>query len=80
MHKSESARSHEIDKQLKKEKEKLRPENHVKVLLLGPANSGKTTVLKQILLFHGKTFDHAERVNFKVTIFQNIVNTNLQYR
>jgi translation elongation factor EF-1alpha len=55
----------------------MKPENHVKVLLLGPADSGKTTILKQVLLFHGMEFVPEELKAFKIAIYRNIIS-NMQ--
>ncbi|KAI8913307.1 G-protein alpha subunit-domain-containing protein [Gorgonomyces haynaldii] len=49
-------RSKEIDAWLKAEGKKLDPQNHLILLLLGPSDSGKSTVLKQMTLLHGKGF------------------------
>lgn len=47
------------------------------MLLLGPADSGKTTVLKQLLLHHGKKYEKEEKELFRITIYQNIL-TNMK--
>lgn len=60
-----------IDKQLKKEKKLAR--RRQRVLLLGTAESGKSTFLKQMRIIHGERFREDEMLLFKLTIYQNIV-------
>ena len=40
----------------------------VKVLLLGAAESGKSTLVRQIRLIHGQTFNHEEILRYKNNI------------
>lgn len=71
-------RSKEIDKIIKKEKEELEMSGW-KVLLLGPASSGKSTLLRQMRLIHSGGFTEIERDIFKALIYTSIVQnmTNL---
>ena len=62
-----------IEKQIQEEKVKKEKETHFLLLLLGPGDSGKSTVLKQITLLHGPGFSDAEREKFKFRIHFNII-------
>lgn len=42
--------------------------------MLGAGESGKSTVLKQMRLIHAKGFSAAERKQWKVTIFNNLLH------
>ena len=66
-------KSNEIDLQLKKEAEMLDPKRRALLLLLGPADAGKTTVLKQMMLLHGDGFAPTFREELKAAIHKNIV-------
>ncbi len=66
-------RSIEIDKQLKKERELRKSQKNVVVLLLGPSDSGKTTILKQFFLHFGKRYTDEERRAFRADIAQNVI-------
>ncbi|GAA95470.1 uncharacterized protein L969DRAFT_92602 [Mixia osmundae IAM 14324] len=44
----------------------------VKMLLLGPGESGKTTVLKQMKIIHLKGFGHHEIERYRQQVFRNI--------
>ncbi|KAI8913300.1 guanine nucleotide binding protein, alpha subunit, partial [Gorgonomyces haynaldii] len=54
-------RSDEIDRFLKQESIKFDPSKSVFLLLLGSADSGKTTVVKQLIILHGKGFTEEQR-------------------
>lgn len=49
-HAKESVRSRQIDKQLQNIHQQF--ENAIKILLLGTAESGKTTIIKQMKILH----------------------------
>lgn len=71
--KREAYLSQEIDKALKEE-ELSRKRNPIqKMVLLGPADSGKTTLLKQMKILHGDGFSEHEREEFRVKIIHNIM-------
>lgn len=55
---TESKRSKDIDKELNKDKEKLNRE--IKVLFLGPLNSGKTTLFKQLQIIYTEGLNYVE--------------------
>lgn len=65
------ARSRKIDKQLAQEKVQYR--RQVKILLLGAGESGKSTFLKQMRIIHGKDFDHEALLDFRSTIYSNVL-------
>ncbi|XP_023670696.1 guanine nucleotide-binding protein subunit alpha-12 isoform X2 [Paramormyrops kingsleyae] len=45
----------------------------VKILLLGAGESGKSTFLKQMRIIHGKEFGQKALLEFRDTIFENII-------
>ncbi|XP_038130848.1 guanine nucleotide-binding protein subunit alpha-11-like [Cyprinodon tularosa] len=63
--------SKEIEKQLKKDKEKQKRD--LKLLLLGPGESGKSTFIKQMRIIHGKGYDESDRKGFNKLVCQNII-------
>ncbi|KAJ3019109.1 UNVERIFIED_CONTAM: hypothetical protein HDU68_010816 [Siphonaria sp. JEL0065] len=65
--------SHKIDKKIKEEKQKLDSEQLVKLLLLGPGEAGKSTVLKQLMLMYGKGFSDQEIQTYAKTIKYNLI-------
>ncbi|XP_076865319.1 guanine nucleotide-binding protein subunit alpha-12a [Brachyhypopomus gauderio] len=64
-------RSREIDATLARERRSIR--RLVKILLLGAGESGKSTFLKQMRIIHGKEFDQKALLDFRDTIFENII-------
>lgn len=64
-------RSREIDRNLQAEKKQLRAE--IKILLLGAGESGKSTFLKQMRIIHGEDFDEEARLEFRPTIYHNVM-------
>lgn len=64
-------RSRQIDKQLQQERRSLKQE--IKILLLGAGESGKSTFIKQMRIIHGSDYSQAERVEFRHTIFHNML-------
>ncbi|KAF9088882.1 guanine nucleotide-binding protein subunit alpha, partial [Mortierella sp. AM989] len=67
------SRSDAIEDLLGKDRIKLRKE--IKVLLLGAAESGKTTVLRQIRGYHGQSYSEEELQAFKKIVFANIIES-----
>ncbi|CAI2183452.1 10268_t:CDS:2 [Funneliformis geosporum] len=65
-------KSEAIDKQIKAEKEKLEKQKVAKLLLLGSSESGKTTVLKQLKIIHGKGLED-ERNQYRRIVFLNVL-------
>ncbi|MFT7798050.1 guanine nucleotide-binding protein subunit alpha-12 [Arapaima gigas] len=64
-------RSREIDSMLARESRSVR--RLVRILLLGAGESGKSTFLKQMKIIHGQEFDQKALLDFRDTIFDNIV-------
>jgi hypothetical protein len=71
--KREAYLSQEIDKALKEEELERKRNVIQKMLLLGPADSGKTTLLKQMKILHGDGFSDNEREVFRVKIINNVM-------
>lgn len=65
----ETTRSAEIDDELKRDRAETK--NDVKILLLGPGESGKSTILKQMKILHCNGFTEADRMYYKEIIFSN---------
>lgn len=63
----------EIEKQL--EQSKRDQQNHVKLLLLGAGESGKSTIAKQMKIIHLDGFSKDELLNIRSIIFSNIVGS-----
>ncbi|KAH7708622.1 guanine nucleotide-binding protein G(i) subunit alpha-2-like protein [Aphelenchoides avenae] len=63
--------SNRIDSLLEEEKPVL--DNEIKLLLLGPSESGKSTLLKQTKIMYLRGFNDAERRAFRWTIYRNVV-------
>ncbi|XP_067272113.1 guanine nucleotide-binding protein G(q) subunit alpha-like [Pseudorasbora parva] len=65
------AKNTEIDLILAEQKK--REPREIKLLLLGSEGSGKTTLMKQMKIIHGKGFSDDERRNYAKLVFQNIL-------
>ncbi|KAA3678908.1 uncharacterized protein DEA37_0012925 [Paragonimus westermani] len=63
-------RNKEIERDLRKEKDRLR--RRQMILLLGTGESGKSTFLKQMRIINGKRFTSLELEHFKDVIYDNI--------
>lgn len=63
-----------LSKGLDEEKKNMSKNPIGKILLLGPGDSGKTTVLKQMKILHGDGFSDKDRREFKVKVYENIIN------
>ncbi|KAI8913303.1 guanine nucleotide binding protein, alpha subunit [Gorgonomyces haynaldii] len=66
-------RSKAIDAYLREEGKKLDPANHLTILLLGPGDAGKSTVLKQMVLLHGNGFTDNDRKDMSHLIRNHII-------
>jgi len=60
-----------IDKAIEREKQNKR--RHVKLLLLGAGESGKSTFLKQMRIIHGVKFENDSLLEYQSIIYQNII-------
>jgi len=70
-------RSREIDAMLARERRSVR--RLVKILLLGAGESGKSTFLKQMRIIHGKEFNQKALLDFRDTIFENVIKVTVPY-
>ncbi|KAK7004347.1 guanine nucleotide-binding protein G(o) subunit alpha [Biomphalaria glabrata] len=67
------ARSEAIDQKLRKwAKEE---ENIMNILLLGAAEGGKSTLVKQMKIIHHDGFSHEELMSFRPAVLENLVNS-----
>jgi len=62
-----------IDEQLKIAKKLAK--SQIKLLVLGAAESGKSTFLKQMQIIHGKGYTEEERSEYKTNILQNLTTS-----
>ncbi|KAF9421952.1 hypothetical protein BGZ76_003909, partial [Entomortierella beljakovae] len=62
-----------IDKSLRADKERLQKERGAKLLILGPSETGKTTVLKQLKLLYGRKGLDQERQTYRRIVHLNIM-------
>ncbi|KAF9344693.1 guanine nucleotide-binding protein subunit alpha, partial [Mortierella sp. AD094] len=69
--KKAKAVSDAIDKTLRADKERLQKERGAKLLILGPSETGKTTVLKQLKLLYGRKGLDAERQTYRRVVHLN---------
>ncbi|KAF9089629.1 guanine nucleotide-binding protein subunit alpha, partial [Mortierella sp. AM989] len=69
--KKAKAVSDAIDKTLRADKERLQKERGAKLLILGPSETGKTTVLKQLKLLYGRKGLDAERQTYRKVVHLN---------
>mmetsp|Transcript_7302 Transcript_7302/g.11108 ORF Transcript_7302/g.11108 Transcript_7302/m.11108 type:complete len:359 (-) Transcript_7302:319-1395(-) len=69
----DAARSHEVDRQLKKERKK--DGDIHKMLLLGAGQSGKSTVFKQMTSIYGEGFPEHERKTYTPIVFENTITS-----
>jgi len=63
--------SQEIDKKHKEDFKKFSKES--RILLLGTGEAGKTTVMKQIQIFHDKGFTEEQLRDFKAIVYKQII-------
>lgn len=64
-------RSRLIDRQLTKDKDKMKRTQ--KILLLGSGESGKSTFLKQMRIINGRSFENQELKAFRQAVYENVV-------
>lgn len=64
-----------IDDEIRRDKERYkRSKQDVRLLLLGQAESGKSTLQKQFQLLHSPASLDAERASWKIVIFYNVIH------
>eukprot|EP01121_Diplochlamys_sp_Union-15-3_P008046 TRINITY_DN2102_c0_g1_i7.p1 TRINITY_DN2102_c0_g1~~TRINITY_DN2102_c0_g1_i7.p1 ORF type:complete len:300 (-),score=39.76 TRINITY_DN2102_c0_g1_i7:255-1154(-) len=69
---SQTKASQKITKEIQKDKKKYNEE--VRVLLLGPGESGKSTIFKQMKVIQdGGGYSEEDRKRFRVVVFSNII-------
>lgn len=73
--KEDALRSKQIDKKLNDERKRLHSTPVSKLLLLGPVDSGKSAVLKQMKILHGDSFSDGDRIAAIPKIFGNILDS-----
>ncbi|OUM59636.1 hypothetical protein PIROE2DRAFT_63630 [Piromyces sp. E2] len=75
--KAEIQRNKEINEFLKKEKQQIKKELSItnKILLLGPADAGKSTILKQFRYVYSDGIGEEERMTYKRTIIWNTIES-----
>ncbi|KAH7920556.1 G-alpha-domain-containing protein [Leucogyrophana mollusca] len=66
-------RSEDIDRQIQEDSRKFRKE--CKILLLGPGESGKSTIVKQMKILHQNGFSKEELMAYRSVIFRNVVDS-----
>jgi len=69
--KNEAKLTKELERQLKAEEERRKKTSTI--LLIGPGQSGKSTVFKQLTILHGKGFSDNRRRQYRKQIYTNIV-------
>ena len=67
-------KSQQIDAYLKEESKKIDPKYNHQLLLLGPADSGKSTVLKQLQLVYSNGIPQEERIEYRKIIQEQVFN------
>uniref|UniRef100_A0A6B2L8L4 Uncharacterized protein n=1 Tax=Arcella intermedia TaxID=1963864 RepID=A0A6B2L8L4_9EUKA len=69
-------KSQEIDRMIKKQSQKSSTASTAKLLLLGPGESGKSTIFKQMKIISSQErgFSEEDRVNFKPVIYSNCLS------
>ena len=69
--KEQQKQSQAIDGMIAQDSASMRQQ--VRMLLLGPGESGKTTIIKQMKILHQGGYTDDERADFRLTIFRNIL-------
>ncbi|KAM4662487.1 guanine nucleotide-binding protein G(i) subunit alpha-3-like [Discoglossus pictus] len=73
MYTKAAARSKMIDEALLQEKTKLC--EAMKVLMLGPRECGKSTIMKQMKIIHGGGYSEEERRQYRAAIYRDIIQS-----
>uniref|UniRef100_A0A914E629 G-protein alpha subunit n=1 Tax=Acrobeloides nanus TaxID=290746 RepID=A0A914E629_9BILA len=56
-------------------KSSIEEEKNLKILLLGSADSGKSTIVKQMRILHNQTFNEDEMLHFRAVIHKNLIES-----
>merc|ERR1719479_692350 len=64
--------SQEIEDEIRKDK--LRSTKSLKLLLLGTAESGKSTFVKQMRIIHGHRYSEKEKTQYGIIILRNLIS------
>lgn len=73
--KEQNERSKEIDRYLEDERKKTQMLKLTKILLLGPGESGKSTILKQMKIIHLNGYSKDELVSYRNIVWGNILES-----
>ncbi|WFD34947.1 Guanine nucleotide-binding protein alpha-2 subunit [Malassezia cuniculi] len=71
--KEEKSQSQAIDVALYEDERRASTE--FKILLLGPGESGKSTIVKQMKIIHQNGYSRAELMQFRLTVIKNLVDS-----
>ncbi|KAJ7712852.1 G-protein alpha subunit [Mycena metata] len=69
---AEKARSDAIDRNIREDSKRFRKEH--KILVLGPSDSGKSTIVKQMQIVHQAGYNERERAEYRTTIYKNVLD------
>nr|CAB3250002.1 Gi1 G protein alpha subunit Gi [Phallusia mammillata] len=70
-----SQKSRDIDRQIKNETKAF--QEQIKLLLLGAGESGKSTVVKQMVIIHKDGYSDEERLKYKPVVHNNVMQSML---
>ncbi|KAH6897845.1 heterotrimeric G-protein alpha subunit, GPA3-like protein [Coprinopsis sp. MPI-PUGE-AT-0042] len=76
--KAAKARSDEIDKQIEEDSRRFRVLKECKVLLMGTKQSGKSTVFKQVKIFHQGGLSEADLIAYRPVVYKNVMESACQ--
>lgn len=71
--KEEKQHSQAIDVALHEEQRRANTE--FKILLLGPGESGKSTIVKQMKIIHQNGYSQSELMQYRLTVIKNLVDS-----
>ncbi|KAJ1530094.1 hypothetical protein HK096_008452, partial [Nowakowskiella sp. JEL0078] len=70
---SQKMKNKQIEKMLREEKKSQHSRQLIKLLLLGPGESGKSTILKQFKLIYTSDFSSEEREQYRKVLVSNVL-------
>ena len=65
--------SNRIDEEL--ETDRIKSKKHLKILLLGAGDSGKSTIVKQMRIIHGNGYSPDECLQYKYVVYSNTLES-----